>query len=143
MGMRDYARFLARLKREFPNESFLVVRYGDHQPEFSSRILEPGIDDATIAKRIAVHDPRYFTTYYAIDAVNFKPAAMATAPNTIEGPYLPLVILENAGLPLDSSFEEQKKIMQRCNGLFFDCNGGAEARRFNRMLIDAGMIKGL
>jgi hypothetical protein len=143
MGMRDYARFLARLKRDFPDESFLVVRYGDHQPDFSSHILEPGIDDATIAKRIAVHDARYFTTYYAIDAVNFKPAAMTTAPNTIEGPYLPLVVLENAGLPLDSSFEEQKKIMQRCNGLFFDCNGGAEARRFNRMLIDAGMIKGL
>jgi hypothetical protein len=68
---------------------------------------------------------------------------MASALNTIEGPYLPLVVLENAGLPLDSSFEEQKKIMQRCNGLFFDCNGGGEARRFNRMLIDAGMIKGL
>jgi hypothetical protein len=143
MGMRDYARFLAQLKRDFPNESFLVVRYGDHQPDFSSHILEPGIDVATIAKRIAVHDPRYFTTYYAIDAVNFKPAAMASALNTIEGPYLPLVVLENAGLPLDSSFEAQKKIMQRCNGLFFDCNGGAEARRFNRMLIDAGMIKGL
>jgi len=143
LGMRDYAGFLARLKRDFPNESFLVVRYGDHQPDFSSRILEPGIDDATIAKRIAVHDPRYFTTYYAIDAVNFKPAAMASALNTIEGPYLPLVVLENAGLPLDSSFEEQKKIMQRCNGHFFDCNGGGEARRFNRMLIDAGMIKGL
>src|SRR6266568_1513174 len=143
LGMRDYAGFLARLKRDFPNESFLVVRYGDHQPDFSSHILEPGIDDATIAKRIAVHDPRYFTTYYAIDAVNFKPAAMATALNTIEGPYLPLVVLENAGLPLDSSFEEQRKIMQRCNGLFFDCNGGGEARRLNRMLIDAGMIKGL
>jgi hypothetical protein len=143
LGMRDYAGFLAHLKRDFPNESFLVVRYGDHQPDFSSRLLEPGIDDATIAKRIAVHDPRYFTTYYAIDTVNFKPAAIATAPNTIEGPYLPLVVLENAGLPLDASFAEQKKIMQRCNGLFFDCNGGAEARRFNRMLIDAGMIKGL
>jgi hypothetical protein len=143
LGMRDYAAFLARLKRDYPSESFMVVRYGDHQPDFSSHILEPGIDDATIAKRIAVHDPRYFTTYYAIDAVNFKPAAMASALNTIEGPYLPLVVLENAGLPLDSSFEEQKKIMQRCNGLFFDCNGGGEARRFNRMLIDAGMIKGL
>jgi Sulfatase len=143
LGMRDYALFLAQLKRDFPNESFLVVRYGDHQPDFSSYILEPGIGDAAIAKRIAVHDPRYFTTYYAIDAVNFKPAAMASALNTIEGPYLPLVVLENAGLPLDSSFEEQKRIMQRCNGLFFDCNGGAEARRFNRMLIDAGMIQGL
>ena len=48
-----------------------------------------------------------------------------------------------AALPLDPSFEEQKKIMQRCNGLFYGCNSGAEARRFNRMLIDAGLIKGL
>ena len=50
---------------------------------------------------------------------------------------------EAAGLPLDPSFAEQKNILQRCNGLFFACNGGAEARRFNRLLIDAGLIKRL
>jgi hypothetical protein len=27
--------------------------------------------------------------------------------------------------------------------VFYDCAGGAEARRFNRLLIDAGLIKGL
>jgi hypothetical protein len=53
------------------------------------------------------------------------------------------VIQEAAGIPLDPSFEEQKKIMLRCNGVFYACNDGAEARRFNRLLIDAGMIKGL
>jgi len=143
LGMRDYADFLARLKRDYPEESFLIVRYGDHQPDFSSLILEPGLDEAAIAKRIATNDPRYFTTYYAIDAVNFKPANTASALDTIEGPYLPLIVQESAGLPLDPSFEEQKKIMQRCNGLFFACNGGAEARRFNRLLIDAGLIKRL
>jgi hypothetical protein len=26
--------------------------------------------------------------------------------------------------------------------LFYDCGGGAEARRFNRLLIDAGLIHG-
>ncbi len=53
------------------------------------------------------------------------------------------MVLEAAGVPLDASFAEQKKILQRCNGLFYRCNGGAEARRFNRLLIDAGLIKGL
>jgi hypothetical protein len=53
------------------------------------------------------------------------------------------VIQEAAGIPLDPSFEEQKKIMLRCNGVFYACKDGAEARRFNRLLIDAGMIKGL
>jgi hypothetical protein len=33
--------------------------------------------------------------------------------------------------------------MQRCNGAFYLCADGAEARRFNRMLIDAGLITGL
>lgn len=61
----------------------------------------------------------------------------------IDAAYLPLMIQELAGLPLDPSFAEQKKIMLRCNGAFYDCGGGAEARRFNRLLIDAGLIKGL
>jgi len=58
-------------------------------------------------------------------------------------PYLTLVIQDLAGVPLDASFAEQKKIFQRCNGTFYACSGGAEARRFNRLLIDAGLIKGL
>src|SRR5262249_6180319 len=38
LGMQDYAEFLASLKREFPTESFLIVRYGDHQPDFASSL---------------------------------------------------------------------------------------------------------
>jgi len=40
------------------------------------------------------------------------------------------------------SCSEQKKILKRCRGLFYLCAGGAEARRFNRLLIDAGLIQG-
>ena len=68
---------------------------------------------------------------------------MSSAVNALDAPFLPLVVLEAAGVPLDPSFAEQKKILQRCNGLFYRCNGGAEARRFNRLLIEAGLIKGL
>jgi hypothetical protein len=75
--------------------------------------------------------------------VNFKPVASDSAMETIDAAYLPVVIQEAAGLPLDPSFAEQKSIMLRCNGEFYACKEGAEARRFNRMLIDAGYIKGL
>ena len=143
LSQHDFADMLDHLKRDFPTESFLVVRYGDHQPDFASFINEPGLDDAGIRQRLMSYDPRYFTTYYAIDAVNFKPVDVSSALNTIEGPYLPLITQEAAGLPLDPSFAEQKKILQRCNGQFYACAGGAEARRFNRVLIDAGLIKGL
>jgi Sulfatase len=143
MGMQDYADFLARLKREFPGESFLLVRYGDHQPDFASNIVDPAANDAEVTKRLSAYDPRYFTTYYAIDAINYKPANVTSALETIEGPYLPLIVQEAAGLPLDPSFTEQKRILERCQGLFYACVGGAEARRFNRLLIDAGLIKRL
>ena len=143
MSAHDYAGFRARLARDFPEESFLLVRFGDHQPEFTEHIMEPELDESAVARRIAAYDPRYFTTYYAIDTVNFAPVDLSSALDTLEAPYLPLVIQEAAGLPLDPSFVEQKSILARCRGTFYLCDKGAEARRFNRLLIDAGLIKGL
>jgi hypothetical protein len=143
LSERDYAGLIDHLKHDFPDDSFLLVRYGDHQPDFASFILEPTLDEAGIAQRLTSYDPRYFTTYYAIDAVNYQPVHVSSALETIEGPYLPLITQELAGLPLDASFAEQKRIFERCKGQFYACAGGAEARRFNRLLIDAGLIKGL
>jgi hypothetical protein len=143
MTAQDYEKFIARLKQDYPEESFLILRFGDHQPAISQKLLEPGIDRATLAKRLMTADPRYFSTYYAIDAVNFRPANLSSALDTLDAAYLPIVIQDAAGVPLDPSFAEQKKIMLRCNGVFYSCNKGAEARRFNRLLIDAGLIKGL
>ena len=143
LSERDYSQLLARLKREFPDEAFLLVRFGDHQPAFARQIIDPALDDAAIAQRISKFDARYFTTYYAIDAVNFTPVDLSSALDPLDAPYLPIVVLEAAGLPLDPSFLEQKNILQRCRGLFYRCADGAEARRFNRLLIDAGLIKGM
>jgi hypothetical protein len=143
MSAGDYSSFVAALKKKFPAQPFLIVRYGDHQPEFSPQLLDPGLDEAGIGKKLENYDPRYYATYYAIDAVNFEPVKSPAVMDTIDAAYLPLVIQEAAGIPLDPSFEEQKAIMLRCNGIFYDCKDGGEARRLNRLLIDAGMIKGL
>jgi hypothetical protein len=140
---RDYKAFTARLKHDFPNEPFLIVRFGDHQPLFAKKIVEPGLSDPAIGRQIDAADPRYFTTYYAIDALNFRPADMGSARDGLDAAYLPLVVLEAAGVPLNPSFVEQRRILKRCDGKFFLCSGGGEARRFNRLLINAGLIKGL
>src|SRR5215813_3192017 len=142
MSVRDYAQFKERLGREFPDQQFLLVRFGDHQPFFAKRFIDPALDAAEVAARILRRDPRYFTTYYAAEGVNFRPVDLSSALDTLDAPYLPLVVLEAAGVPLDGSFAEQKKILTRCGGLFYLCAGGAEARRFNRLLIDAGLIQG-
>jgi hypothetical protein len=78
-----------------------------------------------------------------VDSINFRPKDLSVALDRLDAPYIPLVVLEAAGLPLDASFAEQKKILQRCGGVFYLCRGGREASRFNRMLIDAGLIRGL
>jgi hypothetical protein len=143
MSVRDYASLLKFLKANFPTERFLIVRFGDHQPTFARYFLDPSASAAELASALERYDVRYFTTYYAIDVVNFEPAEVPSEFDRIEAPHLPLVVLELAGIPLDASFAEQKKILLRCHGMFYRCNDGAEARRFNRLLIDAGLIKGL
>jgi phosphoglycerol transferase MdoB-like AlkP superfamily enzyme len=143
LSAKDYADFKERLRTDFPKDSFLLVRFGDHQPGLSSTALEPNVSEAVMAQRMLHHDPRYFTTYYAVDGVNYRPRDTSSALDRLEAVYLPLLLQEAAGLPLDPTFTEQKKIMIRCNGAFFSCADGAEARRFNRLLIDAGLIKGL
>ena len=143
MTAHDYRALLDRLTREFPSESFLIVRYGDHQPAFAPHVLNPSLSPDAIARDLQSLDPRYFTTYYAIDAVNFTPADLSSALTELDAPYLPLVVQEAAGVPLGPTFSEQEKILRRCHGLFYRCLGGAEARRFNRLLIQAGLINGL
>jgi hypothetical protein len=143
MTAHDYGALLEQLRQEFPTESFLIVRYGDHQPEFGRRVIDPSLSEEALARRLEALDPRYFTTYYAIDAVNFTPPNLSSALDELDAAYLPLVVQEAAGVPLGPTFSEQKKILRRCHGLFYRCAGGAEARRFNRLLIEAGLIKGL
>ena len=143
LSAHDYRQFKERLGRELPHEQFLLVRFGDHQPLFAKRFLEPALERAEVAQRILSRDPRYFTTYYALEGLNFQPFDLSSALDTLDAPYLPLVVLEGAGVPLDATFVEQKRILSRCRGLFYLCAGGAEARRFNRLLIDAGLIQGL
>ena len=142
ISVRDYAQFRGRLQRDFPDDPILIVRFGDHQPAFARYFIDPSLEPAAVAQRIQNYDPRYFTAYYVIDTINFTPADLSSALDTLDAPYLPLMVLEAAGVPLDPSFAEQKKILERCGGLFYLCAGGAEARRFNRLLIDAQLIKG-
>jgi phosphoglycerol transferase MdoB-like AlkP superfamily enzyme len=143
MSMHDYGEFVAGLRREFPTDPILIVRFGDHQPSFAKSLVDPTLDDAVLARRIAEADPTFVSTYYSIEGINFRPAELTSALDVLDAPYLPLVVLEAAGLPLDPSFAEQRGILQRCKGLFYRCASGAEARRFNRLLIDAGLISRL
>src|SRR5207302_10830830 len=84
LSLHDALPIFDRLARDFPGERFLLVRYGDHQPDFASFMLEPWLDELGINRRLMTYDPRYFTTYYALDAVNFKPVNLRSEEHTSE-----------------------------------------------------------
>ena len=89
MTAKDYGEFTARLKRDYPDQSFLVLRFGDHQPAISQKLIEPGIDQKSLAKRLMATDPRYYSTYYAIDGINYRPHDLSSALETLDAAYLP------------------------------------------------------
>jgi hypothetical protein len=126
---------------EFPRDSFLVVRYGDHEPQFGATLIDPSLDPTELAKRMEASDPRYLMTYYAIDAVNFAPVDISPAGDKLDAPYLPIVVLAAASVPLDPSFSEQRSMLQ--SGIFYGCEQGMAARMLNRLLMNAGLIEGL
>ena len=41
LSAHDYSQFKERLGSELPDDQFLLVRFGDHQPLFAKRFLEP------------------------------------------------------------------------------------------------------
>src|SRR6478752_2268802 len=84
MSAHDYRVLLEQLRQELPTERFLIVRYGDHQPQFAPRVIDPSLSQEALVRHLEASDSRYFTTYYAIDAVNFVPADMSSALDEIE-----------------------------------------------------------
>jgi hypothetical protein len=90
----------------------------------SSFILDPSLDGPT-STGIMVYDPRYFTTYYAIDAISFKPVNLSSAP-TRSGTLSAAGHQEAAGLPLDPSFAEQTN-SRALQGLLRLCGRGGSA----------------
>src|SRR4029077_10868291 len=108
MSAQDYAALMQRLKREFPGERILVIRFGDHQPGFAKHLVDPSLDESVLARRIAEADPRFLATYYTIEGVNFRPVDVSSALDVLDAPSLPVIVQEAAGLPLPASFMEQK-----------------------------------
>src|SRR4029079_5513908 len=78
LSARDYGDFKQRLAQDFPDKSFLMLRFGDHQPGMA-RIIDPAATEEMMTRSMMSYDPRYFTTYYALDAINFEPKDVSSA----------------------------------------------------------------
>jgi hypothetical protein len=138
MARVDYDELRGELARRFPGERFLIVHYGDHHPVATRSLL--GLNNTLEAEDISLPlESLGFLTYYAVEGVNYQPPPLP-AVETLDVPYLPLVIIEAAGLPLSDSFRERQQILTACNGRYFTCAPRETILAFHRRLMDSGLI---
>jgi phosphoglycerol transferase MdoB-like AlkP superfamily enzyme len=139
----DHQWLLETLRQRFPQERFIILRYGDHMPYMGMRMAAPDLAKEEAQARIAAFDQRFYTTYYAIDLVNMRPAAAPTPHSPLAAAYLGGELLSIAGLPLNPPLAYTRQMLERCKGQFADCADGTEMNRFNAWLMREGYVSGL
>lgn len=138
MAKMDYEAFRTALREKFPDEKFLIVQYGDHQPIATRTLL--GFDAKFDAEDVKLApDSPGFITYYSVEGVNYQPPPLPTV-ETLEVPYLGAVLLQAARLPLSEAYQERLRLMQVCDGRYYTCTQKNEILGFHRRLIDSGLV---
>jgi hypothetical protein len=131
----DYEFLRAEIARRFPDQSFLIIHYGDHQPTATRPLLGFG-QKADIEQVMSSGNPAALVTYYVVDGVRYRPPSLSNL-EILDVPYLPSVILAAAGLPLPDAHRERLRLMTLCEGRYHGC---PEIPEFHRRLIDSGII---
>jgi phosphoglycerol transferase MdoB-like AlkP superfamily enzyme len=131
---RDGEWLIEQLKRRFPTQRILIIRFGDHQPTATSELLTPDATDEQSPTSSR------FTTFYAIKGHNLV-VPMLPSYDAVDVPYLGNIILEAAGLPLSEAQKHRRALMQACAGNYFSCERRAEILAFHRRLIQSDLIR--
>ena len=138
MARIDYDELRRELARRFPDEKFLIVHYGDHHPIASRTLLD--VSNKLDAEDVSLpFDSLGFVTYYAVEGINYSPPPLPEV-EVLDVPYLPVVILDAAGLPLSDSFRERQRLLAACKGRYFTCDQRGAILAFHRRLIDSGLV---
>ena len=138
MAKMDYDYFRAELARRFPQERFLIVQYGDHQPVVTRPFLGFDATVATEDLMLASDSPGYLT-YYTMDGINYDPGPLPDF-DVVDVPYLGALLLNAAHLPLSDADHERLRLLSVCRGRYFTCAKRDEILSFHRRLIDSGLM---
>jgi hypothetical protein len=139
MARMDYDYLRSELQRRYPDERFLIVQYGDHQPMATRTML--GYTDAYDPEDMLMPiDSPGFITYFAVDGQNYRPPPLPDV-ETLDVPYLGTLILDAAGLPLSDAARERMRLLTLCGGRYYGCQKREEILGFHRRLIDSGLIE--
>ena len=138
MAKMDYGYLKEELARRFPHEQFLIVHYGDHQPTPTRLLL--GFKEEADAEDVVL-DPNSLgmQTYYAVDGINYQVPPLP-AHDIVDVPYLGMITLAAARLPLSEAQLERKRLLEACGGRYYTCPRRQEILAFHRRLITSGIM---
>ncbi len=140
MARIDYDAFKQELSRRFPNERFLLVHFGDHQPGTTWTYLTDADRRAIrIGTAPETQRSKAYLTYYAVEGLNYDPPELPDV-EVLDVPYLGLAVLEAARLPLSESYLRRKQLMALCDGRYASCGKRDDILAFHRRLIDSGLL---
>jgi phosphoglycerol transferase MdoB-like AlkP superfamily enzyme len=153
----DFENFRLELARQFPRDAFLIIRYGDHQPQ----AFEPyARGDAKVAPEIKATVPDHWhdknispdrladleyndraerISYWAFDAINYDMRPIPSF-DLLNVAYLSTVILIASGVDLPDDYEQRLALMRHCNGRSYTCPHDAPILQFHKRLIDSGLL---
>lgn len=137
LGRIDLEWFRRELKRRFPDQPFLIVQYGDHQPIVTRPLL--GFDGVEAQDVIMTPESKGFLTYYAAEGINYALPPLPEV-DVLDVPYLGTLMLKLAQLPLSEAGRERLRLMERCHGRYYTCAHSEEILAFHRRLIDSGLL---
>lgn len=123
-----YASFRKRLEVLLDGQPAIIIRYGDHQPSFTTSLT--GLPPSDLALR---------ETFYAIEPINGELPDDLPAPPVLDSAFLSTLTLLAAGLPLDAVFATRAALLNECAAPYFE-SASLRKRRFHRTLVDAGMV---
>lgn len=135
MAEDDLAWFSEQLKAEFPDEPFMLVGFGDHQPFLSQEFLKP----ASAGTRLPTKNSVGYQTFFRITGVNYEPD-WSSVPASIDTPFLGNVMMRAARLPRHGFYNDRDKLMELCGGRYNDCAHQNEILSFHDRMIDSATI---
>lgn len=92
----------------------VLVHFGDHQPSFNG-----GIRDLARHTPAGLTPYRDYLTYYMVKS-NFAGPPLPAYP-MLDIAFLPSMVLQAAGVPMDAYFSAATELRTRCQGLYDDC----------------------
>jgi len=134
MANEDYVYLKEEISKRFPEEPFLFVHYGDHQPIVTRSYV--ALDGQKSDSRA---DASAYTTYFATEGIHYILPELPELDN-LDVAYLGLMIMKAAGVPLTDVYRGREHLMHLCNGRYYDCPLRNEILDFHRRLIDSGMV---